>query len=48
VNGYLTSLAVVLQGLFTTTAERLGRATGFIRRQRQVTATAFAQTLVFR
>jgi Transposase DDE domain len=48
VNDYLTRLAVVLQGLFTTTAEELGRATGFIRRQRKLTAAAFAQTLVFR
>jgi hypothetical protein len=41
-------LAVLLQGLFTTTAETLGRATGFVRRQRRLTASAFAQTLVFR
>lgn len=47
-NGYLTTMAVVLQALFTTTAESLGRATGFIRRQRRLTAAAFAQTLVFR
>ena len=47
-NDYLTGLAVLLQGLFTTTAEALGRATGFIRRRRRLTAAAFAQTLVFR
>jgi hypothetical protein len=45
---YLMCLAATLQGLFTTTAERLGRSTGFSRRQRHVTAAAFAQTLVFR
>jgi putative transposase len=46
--GYLTRLAAVLQGLFTTTAENLGEATGFIRRRRRLTAAGFAQTLVFR
>lgn len=45
---YLTGLAMALQGLFTTTAQSLGRATGFIQRQRRLTADAFAQTLVFR
>ena len=34
--------------MFTTTAETLGKATGFIRRPRQLTAAAVAQTLVFR
>jgi hypothetical protein len=48
VNHYLTRLAVVLQALFTTTAQTLGRATGFIQRQRRLTAADFAQTLVFR
>jgi hypothetical protein len=33
--------------LFTGVAEELGRATGFIQRQRHLTAAAFAQTLVF-
>ena len=47
-SAYLMSLAAALQGLFTTTAERLGRTTGLIRRQRRLTAAAFAQTLVFR
>jgi hypothetical protein len=45
---YLTRLAAVLQGLFTTTAETLGESTGFIRRRRRLTAAGFAQTLVFR
>lgn len=45
---YLTGLATWLQQLFTTTAEELGRATQFIQRQRQLTAPACAQTLVFR
>jgi putative transposase len=48
VKNYLTGLATVLQVLFTITADRLGRATGFIRRQRRLQAAAFAQTLVFR
>ncbi len=47
-SAYLTGLAALLQGLFTTTAQELGRATGFIRRRRKLTAAAFAQTLVFR
>ena len=47
-NGYLTALATALQGLFTRTAQALGHATGFIRRQRLLTACSFAQTLVFR
>src|SRR5437667_310089 len=42
------SLAAALQGLFTTTAQALGKATGFIRRRRRLTAAGFAQTLVFR
>lgn len=46
-NGYLTGLAACVQVLFTTTAEALGRATGFIQRQRRLTAAGFAQTLVF-
>jgi hypothetical protein len=41
------SLAVCLQGLFTTTAEALGRSAGFIQRQRHLTAADFAQTPVF-
>jgi len=43
----LMSLAVCLQGLFTEATERLGKSTGFIRRQRRLTASDFAQTLVF-
>jgi hypothetical protein len=45
---YLTGLAAWLQLLFTAKAEQLGRATRFIQRQRQLTAGACAQTLVFR
>jgi hypothetical protein len=47
-SGYVTNLAAALVGLFTTTAEMLGRTTGFIQRQRRLTASGFAQTLVFR
>lgn len=47
-NLYLMTLAEALQGLFTTTAEALGKATGFIQRRRRLTAAGFAQTLVFR
>ena len=47
-NGYVMRLAAALQGLFTTTAEALGAATGFIRRRRRLRASDFAQTLVFR
>jgi Transposase DDE domain len=43
----VTTLATALQTLFTTTAQRVGRATHFIRRQRDLTAADFAQTLVF-
>jgi hypothetical protein len=46
-NRYLTGLAAVLQVLFTSTAEALGRTTNFIQRQRRLTAADFAQTLVF-
>jgi Transposase DDE domain len=43
----LTNLASCIQLLFTDVAERLGRATGLIRRQRKLTASGFAQTLIF-
>jgi hypothetical protein len=46
--GLVPAAGVVLQALFTTTAQTLGRATGFIQRQRRLTAADFAQTLVFR
>lgn len=46
-NRYLTSMAAFLQVLFQATAETLGRKTGFIQRQRRLTAADFAQTLVF-
>jgi hypothetical protein len=48
VKDYVKGLAVWLQVLFTTHAEELARATGFIQRQRKLTASACAQTLVFR
>jgi hypothetical protein len=40
-------LAAALQTLFTATAEAVGRLSGFIQRQRDLTAADFAQTLVF-
>jgi len=42
----ITELSEKLQRLLTTTAEKLGRETGFIRRERQVTAAGLAQALV--
>ena len=45
---YLTRLAACLQVLFTTTAEALGKTTGFVQRRRKLTASGLAQTLVFR
>lgn len=43
----IPELSVQLQALFTTTANKLVQSTGFIRRQRQITGSGFAQTLVF-
>jgi hypothetical protein len=43
----VATLAAALQSLFTATAELLGRLSGFIQRQRDLSAAAFAQTLVF-
>jgi Transposase DDE domain len=43
----LQSLTTALQELLTTTADRLARSSGLIRRQRKVTGSNFAQTLVF-
>jgi hypothetical protein len=40
-------LAQTLQTLFTTTADTLARATGFVQRQSKLTGAAFAQALVF-
>ncbi len=40
-------LSTKLQQLFTTTADRLGRETGFVQRSRKLTGSAFALTLVF-
>lgn len=45
---YLTRLAACLQVLFTTTADTLGKTTHFVQRRRKLTASRFAQTLVFR
>ena len=45
---YLTRLAACLQVLFTTTAETLGKTTHFVQRRRKLTASGFAQALVFR
>jgi Transposase DDE domain len=44
---HVTNLAGCLQALFTITAERLGRSTGFIQRQRQLKASDFARVLVW-
>jgi Transposase DDE domain len=43
----VATVATALHSLFTTTAQRLGRLSQFIRRQRTLTAADFAQTLVF-
>lgn len=43
----VTCLARVLQVLLTTTAERVGQASGFVQRQSKLTAGVFVQTLVF-
>jgi Transposase DDE domain len=40
-------LAAVLQPLFTTEADGLARATGFVRRRRKVSGASFLQALVF-
>ena len=43
----LNELAATLQDLLTTSADRIALETGFIRRQRKVSGSNFAQTLVF-
>lgn len=43
----IPQVAERIQRLMTTTAEKLGRATGFIKRQRQLSGAQFAQALVF-
>lgn len=43
----VATLAAALHTLFTATAEQLGRATGLVRRQRDLRAADFAQALVF-
>ena len=40
-------LAACLQPLFTIEADRLARATGFVRRQRKMSGASFLQALVF-
>ena len=43
----ITDLAGTLQTLLTVTANRLGRETGFIQRERVLNGASFAQTVVF-
>lgn len=43
----LNQLARAMQELLTSTADRLAREAGFVKRQRKVTGSNFAQTLVF-
>jgi len=43
----VNELSQVLQGLLIEDADRLGRATGFIQRQRKFKGSSFAQALVF-
>ena len=43
----LTQLAEAMQALLTTQADELARQCGFVRRQRKVTGSNFAQTVVF-
>lgn len=43
----IPELCQSLQKLMTTTADQLGKETGFIQRQRQVSGSGFAQTVVF-
>jgi hypothetical protein len=43
----ITELGRVMQELLTTTADEIGRSSGFIRRQRKLTGSSYAQTLVF-
>jgi len=42
-----TELATAMQDLLTTKADDLARQTGFIRRQRKISGSCFAQTIVF-
>ena len=43
----ITELGEVLQELLTTTADEIGRSSGFIRRQRRLRGSSYAQALVF-
>jgi hypothetical protein len=42
-----TELAKTMQDLLTTTADQLARQTGFVKRQRKITGSHFAQAIVF-
>lgn len=43
----ITELAKEMQKLLTTTADELGRKTGFVKRERKVSGGSFAQAMVF-
>lgn len=43
----ITQIAEILQDILTRKADELGRASGFIKRQRKFSGSSFAQTLVF-
>jgi len=43
----IAQLAGTLQTLFTSTADRLARSSGFVQRRSKLTGAAFAQTMVF-
>ena len=43
----LTQIAGTMQHLLTEVADRLGRESGFIQRQRKLSGASFVQTLVF-
>ena len=43
----ICDIAEALQQVLQEDAERLGRATGFIKRQREFSGASFAQTVVF-
>ena len=43
----LPQMATTLQQLLTETADRLGRESGFIQRERKLSGSSFVQTLVF-
>jgi hypothetical protein len=43
----IAELGLVLQELLTTTADEVGRSSGFIQRQRKLSGSSYAQALVF-